>query len=108
MSFRNIVLSSLAKEDFSDILYYTWQRWGENQRDRYAQKLDVALKTVAQFPTIGVLRPDLFRGCRVFQVERHSVFYHFLGSETVEILRILSTRMDVRRHIVMDDEEEQL
>ena len=106
MSFHNIVFSPLAKEDFSDILYYTWQLWGENQKERYAQKLDAALKTIAQFPTIGVLRADLFSSCRVFQVERHCIFYHLLGSETVEILRILSTRMDVRRHILMDQEDD--
>lgn len=95
MSSRDIVLSPLAKDDFSDILWYTWQRWGEGQRDRYAEKLDAALKTLSHFPNLGIVRNDLFQGCHVLNVEKHSLFYRIAENDRVEIVRILSTRMDV-------------
>jgi plasmid stabilization system protein ParE len=99
MSSHKIVLSALAKEDFSDILWYTWQRWGESQRDRYAEKLDAALKNLSHFPNLGMPRDDLFRGCHVLNVEKHSFFYRITGNNTLEIIRILSTRMNVHRRI---------
>ncbi len=98
MLFLDIVLSPLAEDDFSDILLYTWQRWGERQRDVYAEKLDSALKNLSHFPHLGIGRDDLFSGCRVFTMEKHSFFYRITKNQTIEIVRILSTRMDPKHH----------
>ena len=91
---RALVLSPDARIDFTDILLYTWQQWGEEQRDRYEAMLEQALSRVADYPDIGEHRPGLFPGCHAHVVGRH-VLYYRITDEAVEIVRILHERVRI-------------
>ena len=54
-----VILSLKAEEDFTDILQYTLQTWGENQVYVYRTVVDKALQTIQQNPEIGQPRPAL-------------------------------------------------
>jgi toxin ParE1/3/4 len=95
---RPVVLSSQARVDFTDILSYTRQQWGEEQRDRYEETLTRAVAALGHYPEAGERRPRLFPGCRVRFVERHIVYYRVL-QDCVEIVRILHERTDPSRHL---------
>jgi toxin ParE1/3/4 len=93
---RTVILSPDARADFTDILLYTWQQWGEDQRDRYEAILTQAIAALAEFPEAGALRPLLFPGCRVRVVELHILYYR-IRNDKIEVVRILHGRADPRR-----------
>lgn len=95
---RTVVLSLLAQDDLADILLYSWQSWGEAQRDQYEAAFARAVDDLSLFPEIGASRPELFASCRVRLVEHHVVYYQDTG-DVVEIVRILHERTDPARHL---------
>ena len=95
---RAVVLTSEAEADINDILLFTWQQWGEDQRDRYDAALDQGITTLADFPEMGARMPWIFPGCRVRPVERHVLYYRILG-DVIEVVRILHERADPSRHV---------
>ncbi len=50
---RLLILSPRAVDDFTDILQYSLETWGEAQADAYRDVLDKALLTVQDNPHIG-------------------------------------------------------
>lgn len=70
---RTVFLSPNARADFSDILLYTLQQWGEDQRDRYEALLTRAIAGLADFPDTGPRRPRLIAGCRVRALLRNTL-----------------------------------
>lgn len=92
-------LTKKAVEDLSGIWEYTIQAWSETQADKYYYMLlgvcqDLADGTTAarQYPEI---HPDLF-GVRAGQ---HLIFFRHFRKDTIEIVRILHSRMDLRNRI---------
>lgn len=94
---RAVILSPAAQADFTDVLLYSWQQWGEAQRDRYEASLERAIAGLADRPDAGVHRPRLFPGCRGRPVERPVLSYQIMN-DTVEVVRILHERTDPTRH----------
>lgn len=92
-------LSKKAVEDLSGIWEYTIQAWSETQADKYYYMLlgvcqDLADGTTAarQYPEI---HPDLF-GARAGQ---HLIFFRQIRKDTIEVVRILHSRMDLRNRM---------
>lgn len=100
MSFRKrtAILSPDAQADFSDILLYTWQQWGEEQRDRYEAILVRSIAALAEVPESGAPRPRLFPGRRVRLAGNHLLYYRLMD-DMVEVVRILHERTDPTRHL---------
>ena len=94
---KAVVLSAEARDDLNSILLYTWQQWGEEQRDRYKATLDRALAALSDFPELGPQAPGFLSGCRVRPVGRHVLFYRITDDE-IEVVRILHERADPARH----------
>jgi toxin ParE1/3/4 len=91
---RRIVLSPEARSDLRDILLYTEQQWGLAQQRSYNAQLHTALAQLAQYPDLGILRPELGPRIRGLRVGQHVVAYQ--PSETeILILRIRHVRRDV-------------
>jgi toxin ParE1/3/4 len=88
-----VILSPAAQGDFTDILLYTRQHWGEEQRDRYEAILSQAIGAIADFPETGTRCPQLFPGCRAHPAQRHVIYYR-IGHNEIEIVRILHERTD--------------
>ncbi len=100
MSFpeRTVILSPDAQDDFTDILLYTLQEWGEDQSDRYGATLQQAIVALGRFAEIGEPRPHLFSGCRIRRIGRHILYYRVLNG-AVEIVRILHERTNPTRRL---------
>jgi toxin ParE1/3/4 len=94
---KAVVLSPRAEADVNNILLFTWQRWGEEQRDRYEAALERALASLAEYPEAGVRCPRCFPGCRARRVGRHVLYYRNLD-DIIEVVRILHERADPTRH----------
>lgn len=91
----SIVLSPQAEDDFTDILQYTLETWGERQLYVYRAVIDKALQTILQNPEIGHQRSDISQRHRSFPAGQHVIFY-WVEQKTIYVSRILHQRMDVR------------
>lgn len=94
---KAVVLSGRAEADVNDILLYTWQRWGEEQRDSYESTLDRAIASLADYPAVGARCSRFFTGCRARRVGSHVLYYRNLD-DVIEVVRILHERADPARH----------
>lgn len=90
---RRVVLAPLAADDFDDILLYTKQQWGDEQRNEYYDALSAAFDELALFPHLGVRRPDFGPTARSLRVRQHLLVFHVSETE-VNITRILHVRQD--------------
>lgn len=91
-------LSRQAEADLESILQYTYETYGERQRQIYAAALHKAFETITGNPSLGHRRSDLSERHRAFNVEHHVVVYTVSGW-TVNVSRILYERMDFTRHV---------
>ena len=93
---HTVILSPVAQVDFTDILLYTRQLWGEEQRDRYEAILTQAISSLSEYPESGMRCSQLFPGCRAYPAQRHVIYYR-IGHNEIEIVRILHERSDPTR-----------
>lgn len=96
----NYRLTKKAVADLSDIWNYTCETWSEKQADKYYLLLLDSCKALADKPGTGKkydeVRPGLL-GYRVFQ---HIVFYIATSEKEIKIVRILHSRMDLKKRLV--------
>ena len=91
---RHLVLSPRASDDLDDILLYTEQAWGSEQREQYERNLLDGLQRLLSFPYLGKERPDYEPGARSIQIEHHVAIYRVSETE-VHISRIVHVRRDI-------------
>lgn len=92
-SLRRLVLSPTAEDDLRDVLQYSLQMWGEDQRDIYAADLAAAFQKLLTFPELGRSRGDLRTGLRALVVGQHTVLYR-AERDVIRVLRIVHRRRD--------------
>ena len=88
-------LRAKAKEDLEEIIEYTSQNWGGNQRDRYLLELVDAIEMLAENSNIGKKCDFIRRGYKKFPVASHVIFYKDSDDGGVDIVRVLHKSMDV-------------
>lgn len=91
-------LTRAARQDLAEIGRYTERRWGGAQRRAYLAQLDARMDLLVDHPQMGMARDDVRPGYRCLREGRHLIFYRGAAG-TVEIVRVLHQRMDVRRHL---------
>ena len=91
-------LTAEALDDFTDIIQYTIQEWGEKQALRYKDKIDNGFQIIIANPEIGLERSDLLPNYRAFSIEHHFVVYR-LKENIITVIRILHKKMDAIHHI---------
>jgi toxin ParE1/3/4 len=93
-------LTNEAIADLSGIWQYTFQNWSESQADKYYLLLADACQELANHPNMGKKYENLYPGLLGFNVQQHIVFY-LVGSEGIEVVRILHSRMDLKKRLSM-------
>lgn len=92
-----------AEADLEEILYRL-HRDHPHADERLADAFVDKTRTLARFPEIGRLRPELAPGVRSTLVQPYVIFYRVEG-DVVQILRIIHGKRDLRR--IMRDESEE-
>ena len=87
-----------AGADLAEIWRFTAQRWSVEQADRYYRQIVQTFDTLAERPTLGRICDDIRVGYRRHSVGAHVIFYRFAGEE-IDIVRVLHSRRDFRRHL---------
>ncbi len=106
-----IRLGREAENDFSRILAWTRERFGEHQFGVYKITLVQALAALEDGPEIpgSCARDEILPGLRILHVARkgrggrHFILYRAGEGQLVEIIRFLHDAMDVNRKVGRED-----
>ena len=94
-------LTKAAIEDLREIGDYTARIWGERQRVTYLENLWAKFQRILEAPELCRRRDDLFSGCRIAAEGKHVILFRVEG-EILQIVRVLHSAMDFRRHVPPD------
>lgn len=92
------LLSPAAQADLADAARYGDATFGLAETDRYFAELDQVMQLLAEFPLMARERPEFDPPVRIHHHGRHYVVYRALKAH-VRVLRILSDRSDLGRHL---------
>jgi toxin ParE1/3/4 len=94
-----VILRQEAIDDLNDIWDYTFERWSEDQADKYYSMLKFACERIGVNPDIGKKYTGIKRGLLGFKSEKHIIFYQTISEGEIEIIRILHERMDLENRL---------
>jgi toxin ParE1/3/4 len=100
-------LGAAAEVDFANILKWTTENFGARQSLIYRDRLIQAISELADCPDAAgsKARDEIMANLRTLHVTRqgrrgsHFLMYRAAPDSTIEIVRILHDRMDLRRHV---------
>ncbi len=92
-------LTNKAVEDLSVIWEYTNNTWSEGQADKYYFMLLNACQDLADGKVKGKYYPEIQHEISGFSVGQHIIFYRQMGEDSIEIIRLLHVRMDLKNRI---------
>ena len=100
-------LGALAEDDFTGILAWTADNFGQRQARIYRDTLLLAIGELARGPDVvgSQSRDEIMPGLRTLHIARHGrrgrhfLLYRAAEGRIIEIGRILHDRMDLQRHL---------
>ena len=93
-----IDLTEAAISDLQSIRDYTLETWGEAQEQEYLEALWTRFEKILADPEKWRFRNDLFVGCQIASQGKHVILFR-IGAEVLQVVRILHSAMDFRRHL---------
>ena len=92
-------LTNNAVKDLSDIWNYTFDNWSESQADKYYKLILNACAAIANRPQQGKVYDEIYTGLKGKKISKHIIFYRMMEDKSVEIIRILHERMDLKNRL---------
>ena len=92
-------LTNKAVDDLTQIWNYTFDKWSENQADKYYLMFLENCNEVALNPELGKNYSVITENLLGFKACRHIIFYRKIEGNDVEITRILHEQMDLKNRI---------
>ncbi len=92
---RSIRKQAQAELDLVEIWLYTFERWNEEQADRYLDELGAGIAKLRRYPEMGARCDFIREGYRSLRINRHVAYYTVAKSE-VTVVRVLHQRMSPR------------
>jgi len=89
-------LTEKAEQDLNAIYAYSLKQWGQKQANSYFFQIEKMFYLLLDNPYLGKSRNELKQGYRSLLIKKHTIFYS-VNNEHVNILRVLHTRMDVKK-----------
>lgn len=94
-----VVLRQLANDDLNDIWDYSFEKWSENQADKYYATLKFACKEIGENPDIGKEYTTISKDLFGLKSGKHIIFYHLISENEIEVIRILHEKMDLKSRL---------
>ena len=88
-----------AIQDLSDIWSYTAENWSEKQADKYYRRIIESCTTLAKNPQQGKTYFEVYPELFGQRTSKHLIFYRLIDPTTIEIIRILHERMDLKNQL---------
>ena len=92
----SVILLQEAIDDLNNIWHYTFNRWSENQADRYYSTIKYACKEIGLNPNLGKEYFEISKDLLGLKSGKHIIFYHLVSENEIEVIRILHGRMDLK------------
>src|SRR5690606_6050990 len=92
-------LTKKAVEDLNKIWNYTFNKWSEEQADKYYRMLLDNCKDIDEDPSLGKNYDGIETNLFGLKTNRHIIFYRKIERNIIEITRILHGRMDLKNKI---------
>ena len=92
-------LTNKAVKDLNDIWEYTFDKWSENQADKYYQLILDNCQEIAESPILGKKYDGVAANLLGLKTNRHIIFYRKMDKNVIEITRILHGRMELKNKI---------
>ena len=92
----NYNLTNKAVEDLARIWDYTFDKWSEQQADKYYEVLLEGYQDIADNPDLGRNYANVKSELWGLKINRHIIFYRKFNDKLTEITRILHERMDLK------------
>lgn len=94
-----VKLRQKAIDDLKNIWDYTFEKWSEKQADTYYSTIKQASFGIGEHPDAGKEYHEISIGLRGLKAGRHVIFYRWISDESIEIVRILHERMDLKTRL---------
>lgn len=94
-----VILRQAAIDDLNAIWNYTFEKWSENQADKYYTTIKLACKGIGESPDIGKEYDGISTDLLGLQSGKHLIFYKMLSKDEIEVIRILHERIDLKHRI---------
>jgi toxin ParE1/3/4 len=102
-----IRLAQQAELDLFGITVWTLENFGDQQAQKYAETLSLAIEALEGDPEImgAIAREDMGPGIRILHVARqgrkgrHFLVFRAAPEQTMDVLRLLHDNMDLTRHV---------
>ncbi len=94
-----VILRQEAIDDLNDIWGYTFEKWSENQADRYYATIKLACNGIGTNPDVGKEYGEISRNLLGIKSGKHIIFYQLISDDKIEVIRILHERMDLKNRI---------
>jgi toxin ParE1/3/4 len=91
-------LTPAALADLRSIRAYTLERWGPTQEMAYLDQMWEKFETLLADSSHYRSRPELFPGCQVASEGKHVILFR-VNKSTLQIVRVLHSAMDFKRHL---------
>ena len=88
-----------ANEDLNSIWNYTYEKWSENQADKYYATIKFDCLEAGKNPKFGKIYTGVSRNLLGLKSGKHIIFYHSISEKKIEIIRILDKRMDLKNRL---------
>jgi toxin ParE1/3/4 len=95
-----VVFRQEAINDLNNIWKYTYEKWSENQADKYYGTLKLVCKEIGENPEIGFNYFEIHNKLFGLKSGKHIMFYQVISKDEIEIIRILHERMDLKNRII--------
>jgi len=94
-----VIFRQEAIDDLNNIWEYTFEKWSENQSDKYYAMLKLACGEIGKNPEIGKEYNEIGNNLLGFHTGRHVIFYQLVYEDEIEVVRILHERMDLKNRL---------
>lgn len=95
-----VILRQEAINDLNAIWKYTFEKWSENQADKYYETIKLACQEIAEFSELGKKYSEINRYLLGFKSGKHIIFYQITSKDEIEVIRILHERMDLKSRLI--------
>lgn len=92
-------LSKKAIQDLDNIWEFTFEKWSENQADKYYNMLVESFKQTGYNPGQGKDYSIIMAGLKGVNSGRPIIFYQESDGIKIEIIRILHEKMDLKNRL---------
>lgn len=95
----NVILRQEAIDDLNAIWLYTFDEWSEKHADSYYASLEFACKQIGINPDLGKEYDGIIKNLYGLRTGKHIIFYKVFAKDSIEVVRILHERMDLKSRL---------